>query len=69
MKLFVWKNVLSDYTDGIMFAYAGNLEEAKGLILSNFGKDWEKRNLQWVFENKKPEIYETPYGFALWGGG
>jgi len=28
MKLFVWKNVLCDYTCGMAFAYAQTLEDA-----------------------------------------
>jgi len=32
MKLYVWEYVLTDYTDGIMFALANSVEEARELI-------------------------------------
>ena len=36
LKLFVWKNVLSDYTSGIMFALAYDVEEARKAIMASF---------------------------------
>lgn len=62
MKLFVWHNVLTDWTDGVMFAYANNVEEARKMILldcSYVGKDLDQ----------EPSVYENPVGFAVWGGG
>lgn len=32
LKLYVWENVLTDYTSGIMFALATSVEEARELI-------------------------------------
>lgn len=68
MKLFVWPNVLSDYTPGIMFALAHDVDEARQMIM-NSEKDlafWER------FERElasQPDVYDQPIGFALWGGG
>ena len=62
LKLFVWEEVLTDYSDGIMFALAENVEEARAEI----------RNRGLVIEvdlAKEPDVYETPIGFAVWGGG
>jgi hypothetical protein len=64
LKLFVWKGVLCDYTSGVMFALAHDVEEARKVIqecnpnIHNFGELIEE-----------PEVYEKPYGYALWGGG
>jgi len=64
MKLYVWENVLTDYTSGIMFALANSVEEARGLILA-------KGDYPQVFEDLDPEpkVYDTPVGYQIWGGG
>lgn len=62
MKLFVWQNVLTDYTDGVMFAYANNVKEARKMVLLDcdyVGKDLDE----------EPVVYDKPVGFAVWGGG
>lgn len=62
MKLFVWHNVLTDWTDGVMFAYANNVEEARKMVLQDcgyVGKDLDQ----------EPSVYTKPAGFAVWGGG
>ncbi len=33
MKLYLWRDVLRDYTPGIAFAIAGSPDEARGLII------------------------------------
>lgn len=33
MKLYVWDNVLRDYTDGIIFAFAPNVAAARKVVL------------------------------------
>lgn len=62
MKLFVWHNVLTDYTDGVMFAFANNVEEARKVIL-------EDCNYVGGELYQEPSIYENSVGFAIWGGG
>lgn len=67
MKLYIWKEVFSDWTDGIAFAMANSKEEAIELIVKNVW--WNESTTHAYLDNKEPEIYETPYGFAIWGGG
>ena len=62
-NLYVWENVLCDYIDGIMFAYAENVGHARRLILEKFDfVDEDDLNLQ-------PREINTAEGFAVWGGG
>ena len=61
LKLYVWENVLTDYTSGIMFALASSVEEAREMILKGdalVGSDLKQ----------EPEVFDSPIGFALWGG-
>ena len=63
LKLFVWEEVLTDYTDGVMFALAENVQEARAKI---------KEHTSYVPDNdleKEPKVYESSVGFAVWGGG
>ncbi len=62
LKLFVWEEVLTDWSDGIMFALAENVEQAREEIL-------KKGSVIDVDLAKEPDVYETPIGFAVWGGG
>ena len=54
---------LSDYTDGIMFALAHDVEEAKEMILAH--KDYVP---EWEFE-RDPIVVDEPRGWAVYGGG
>lgn len=63
LKLYVWEDVLSDYTSGVMFALAPDLETAMRLIR-------ETKVTAVEDELGKPyKVYDAPVGFALWGGG
>ncbi len=66
MKLFIWAGILSDYTDGIAFALAGSVEEARELIAKKY-KDLEGCEISGLEED--PLVVEEPAGFYLWGGG
>jgi hypothetical protein len=68
LKLYVWENVLTDYTDGVMFALAESVEEARSLILTEWGYT-ESKGTVWQDLQKEPQIVETPAGFLCWGGG
>ena len=64
MKLYVWQNVLYDYTPGIMFAIASSVEEARSLLL---------KECDYIPEEdlaKAPEelSLNTPCAYYLWGG-
>ena len=64
MKLYVWDDVLCDYTCGIMFAVAPSLEEAMDLIRSS--DVYIEPDL-----GKKPTVYDLtePVCRVVWGGG
>ena len=64
LKLYVWENVLTDYTDGIIFALASTVEEARAKVL-------KKDSLRPVADAimAEPDVYDSPIGFTLWGGG
>ena len=76
MKLFVWEDVLEDYTYGIMFALAENVEEARRVIIEKSKKerlDFPKE-LREVFNmkddlSKEPKVIEKAEGFYVQGGG
>ncbi len=61
-KLYVWEGVLSDYTDGVMFAYAQDPDHARKLILEN----QQMSNIDDLAI--EPREVTTPEGFAIWGG-
>lgn len=63
LKLYVWKDVLQDYTYGVMFALASSEEEARSLLR-------ERCNCIPSGDlNQKPQCIEEPFAFVLWGGG
>jgi len=63
LKLYVWEDVLEDYTPGIMFALATSVDEARILLLRkcSFLPDRELRIA--------PRCVEKPEAFIVWGGG
>lgn len=81
MKLYIWNDVLCDYTCGVLFALAENVDEARELIFNKYIKDHGYKDDGNVIENmrthfecntKEPdEIIDVnnKYAFWLWGGG
>lgn len=64
LRLYVWTDVLTDYTSGIMFALASSIDEARALIQATHpGSETVETDLR-----AAPDIYEEPAGFAVWGG-
>ena len=60
MKLYVWKDVLCDYTCGMVCVLANDLEEALKLYDAlNMGEKLGSPTL----------IVTEPAAFAVWGGG
>jgi hypothetical protein len=62
LKLFVWEGVLTDFSSGIMFALATDVEMARAEVL---------KACDYVIEEdlaREPTAYEVPVGFAVWGG-
>lgn len=68
MKLYVWNDVLTDYTSGIMFAVARSVEEARATILANGGDGLYSVEHDLQIE---PKVYDLdkPYGQFIYGGG
>lgn len=63
LRLFVWTGVLCDYTEGVMFALAHNVDEARALLLAG---------CEYLPENdlaKTPDEYTAPFAMDIWGGG
>ena len=70
LKLFIWKDVLTDYTSGIAFALAENAEEARKIIFAKFEK--EEQYLSDTLKadlSDEPEMVDSKDGFYVWGGG
>ena len=71
MKLYVWEEVLCDWTDGIIFALANNVDEARELVMDKYvdqDDNWEENTLRFSMQDE-PKVYDSPAGFRLWGGG
>lgn len=74
LQLFVWEEVLVDYTEGIMFALASSVDEARALILDRYEPNWRKTNQGYPKgmiqkELEKPySVHTAPVGFILHGG-
>lgn len=63
LRLYVWEEALQDWTFGVMFALASSPEEARAQI---------KIACSYVPEHefdREPVAYDSPVGFAVWGGG
>jgi len=77
LKLYVWEDVLRDYTAGIVCVLAEN-EEAAWKVLYE-----EERTAWWVLQGEpedrhmkgispkatRPRCVTEPEAFAVWGGG
>jgi len=64
LKLYVWENVLCDYTCGMVCVLAFDLEQAFDLIREKYD-EYYLDDLAGV----EPEIIEEPEAFAVYGGG
>lgn len=65
-KLYLWREVLTDYTDGVVFCWATSEQEARELMKGECGYMDEED-----FE-KAPEVHDQTsecFAFVLWGGG
>jgi hypothetical protein len=75
LKLFVWEDVLSDYTDGIMFALAESVDDARSIIMDEARMDGYNTKLGHTdieliqIELKaEPKVYNGKVGFFVFGG-
>lgn len=66
MKLFVWEDVLCDWTCGMAFAVAKSVDDARTAIAKREG------HATAAALTDKPKVYKldrkSPIGFAVWGG-
>lgn len=78
LKLFVWENVLTDYTSGIIFALATSVENARKVICESQKIDYKTGGVPnnpnyvsqvWQDIQTEPQVFSKPVGFCVWGGG
>ena len=62
LKLYVWHDVLRDYTDGIAFALAESVEEAREMVKEDVGCAEGEFDVE-------PTVYESKMVCHIWGGG
>ena len=65
MKIFIWEDVLRDYTAGMAVAYAETLEEAYGLFEESYVRDDLGPPTKVIDCDKSKE----PFGTYVCGGG
>ena len=65
MKLYVWEDVLTDYTSGMMFALADSADDARVQLIEQC--DY----LPTGDLAKEPRVFDTTdrVAFIVWGGG
>ena len=63
LKLFVWEDVLTAYSSGIMVALAENVDQARSLLLK------ECDYIPSEDLAKEPKIVTKLSAFLVWGGG
>jgi len=65
MKLYLWRDVLCDYSAGMAFAIASNVNEARGLLAAT-GRFYDAADLA-----KEPEEHslDEPFCALVRGGG
>ncbi len=68
LKLYVWEDVLCDYTAGVMFALAPDVETARTMLRTK-----NLRENGWALPEedlaKEPNCYTEPFALTLSGGG
>lgn len=78
LKLFVWEGVLTDYTDGVIFALARDVQHARELVCAKEGinpktgkslTNSEYTPRVWLDMKKEPQVVTKPEAFLVWGGG
>lgn len=72
LKLYVWEEVFTDYTNGLAFALAYTKKQAAELVSKQM--DSEKDPHSFYFRElmeSKPRIFQPthPIGFGVYGGG
>lgn len=65
-KLYVWEDVLCDWTCGVIFALAPTLEDARRIVLANSPEELLGAVRKEM--DREPDVYTTPYGHVTIGG-
>ena len=65
LRLYVWEDVLTDFSPGIMFALAYSVEDARKMLIEREPNSHSvKEEVQ-----QEPKVYDNPMAFIMWGGG
>jgi hypothetical protein len=67
-RLYVWTDILCDYTCGVAFALASSVEEARQVILDRAEQGWQRDYYADAIKGD-PDVYDTPFGYVVSGGG
>lgn len=82
LRLYVWRDVFRDYTEGVAFALAHDEEEARGLVFDSI--EWSSAEAYRAWRDDPdhdeythpfyelapaPEVHDAPFGFHVTGGG
>lgn len=66
--LYLWEGVLSDHTDGVMFAIAESPEHARELLRTR--NTYESTTFELDLQGEPCELLlNAPFAFHLYGGG
>jgi hypothetical protein len=68
LKLYVWKDVLWQWTSGIIFALAESEEQARQVVLNADEGDGYYDQILFAINETSPNVYDVPIGFYLPGG-
>ena len=66
LKLYVWEDVLTNYTSGMVSILAESLDEAKEIFLEKYS---EERYVLDNFFGKPHKVITKPEAFYVYGGG
>ena len=64
LRLYVWENVLGDWTPGIMFALASSVDEARRLLKEQSGDSPDVE----MYLSQPPLVVDEPQAFIVRGG-
>jgi hypothetical protein len=67
MKMFIWNNVLTDWTSGMIAVYAESLEQAIEIVKKEIC--YSEEELREEIINNPPTIFDSPGLAAINGGG
>jgi hypothetical protein len=66
LKMFVWDDVLRDWTPGLIAVLANDIEEARALVRDVYGNATEEYMTEIL--NVEPDVYEEPTVVYVAGG-